>query len=85
MVQGGVAGSAKRDQIFFAIVAGVAAEFLVMNFQVEHRSAELASPVFAAEHLFTKLLIQKGVQRKRENASGKSDSRCVLGGVANEL
>jgi hypothetical protein len=48
VVQGGVARSAKCDQIFFAIVAGVAAELFVMNFQVGHASAELASPAVAA-------------------------------------
>jgi len=39
VVQVGMAGSAKGDQIFFAIVARSAAKFLVVNFKVGHRSA----------------------------------------------
>jgi hypothetical protein len=61
-MQARMACSAKCDQIFFAIVAGVAAELFVMNFQVGHRSAELASPAIAAQHLVPELLVQNGVQ-----------------------
>jgi transposase len=62
MMQVGVARSANCDQIFFAIVAGVAAELFVMNFQVGHASAQLASPAVAAQHVFPEMLVQIGVQ-----------------------
>jgi hypothetical protein len=61
-MQFGVARSAKCDQIFFAIVARVAPEFLVMNLQVGYRSAQLASPAVAAQHLFTKLRVKDRIQ-----------------------
>jgi hypothetical protein len=38
-MQVGVACSAKGDQIFFAIVTGSAAKFLVVNLKVGHLSA----------------------------------------------
>ena len=56
-MQVAVAGSAKGDQIFFAIFARLAAELFVMNLQVRHPSAELASPAVAAQHLLTELLV----------------------------
>ena len=56
-MQGGVACSAKCDQIFLAIVTGEAAELFMMNFQVGHASTELASPAVAVQHLFTELLV----------------------------
>ena len=37
----------KRDQILFRIVAGLAAEFFVMDFEVGHGAARLASPAIA--------------------------------------
>ncbi len=40
-----VARCAKRDKVFFGIVAGLAAKFLVVNFKVGHRAASLAPPV----------------------------------------
>ena len=57
VMQVGVACSAKGDQIFFAIFARLAAELFVMNLQVRHSSAELASPAVAAQHLLTELLV----------------------------
>ena len=39
VMQVGVARSAKGDQIFFAIVTGSAAEFLVVNLKIGHLSA----------------------------------------------
>jgi len=35
---------AKRDEIIFVVLTRVAAEFLMMNFEVGHRPAELAAP-----------------------------------------
>ena len=40
----GVACGAKRDQVLFRIIAGLAAEFLVVNLKIRHRAAVLASP-----------------------------------------
>jgi hypothetical protein len=62
VMQVGVACSAKCDQIAFGIIAGLAAELFVMNFQVGHRSAALTSPPVAAQHLFLELPVQNGVQ-----------------------
>lgn len=39
VMQIGMARSAECNQIFFAIVAGLAAECFVMNFQIGHRTA----------------------------------------------
>jgi hypothetical protein len=61
MMQIRMACSAKCDQIFFAIVAGVASEFLVMNFQVGHPTAELAS--VTAQRVFTGTSVQSSPRR----------------------
>ncbi|HTT17806.1 MAG TPA: hypothetical protein VMG82_02610 [Candidatus Sulfotelmatobacter sp.] len=34
----------QRDQVFFGVIAGAAAELLVMNFKIAHGPAGLASP-----------------------------------------
>ncbi len=51
-----MAFSAERDQIFFQIVAQMASEFLVVNLQIRHRAARLASPSIAMQHLLPKTL-----------------------------
>ena len=38
---------AERDQIAFIILAGVAAEFCVVNFKVGHGTAQLTSPAIS--------------------------------------
>jgi hypothetical protein len=43
-MQIGVTCGAKGDQIFFAIVTGLAAEFFVMDFKIRHCATRLASP-----------------------------------------
>jgi hypothetical protein len=35
---------AQRDQVLFGVIASLAAEALVVNFQVHHAAAVLASP-----------------------------------------
>jgi hypothetical protein len=40
----GVARSAKRHQVLFRIIAGLAAEFLVMDFKTPPGAAQLTSP-----------------------------------------
>jgi hypothetical protein len=42
-----MAGGTQRDQIFLRIVAGVAAEFFVVDFEVGASAARLASPTVA--------------------------------------
>jgi hypothetical protein len=49
--------SAERDQVFVRIFPGVAAKLFVMDFQVRHRSAQLASPGIATQHLLPKTLV----------------------------
>jgi len=44
-----VASGAKRDQVLFGIVAGVAAKLFVVDFQVRHRAACLASRTVEAQ------------------------------------
>jgi len=43
-----MATSAECDEIFFGIIAGMAAKFLVMNLKVRATSTTLASPTVAA-------------------------------------
>jgi hypothetical protein len=43
----GVARSAKRHQVLFRIIAGLAAEFFVMDFKIGHCATRLASPAIA--------------------------------------
>jgi hypothetical protein len=42
---------AECDQVLIGVVAGVAAELFVMDFQVRHRSAGLAPPAIAPQNL----------------------------------
>jgi hypothetical protein len=58
VMQPTVAGVAQRHKVFFGVVAGVAAEFLMMNFEVRHCAAVLTSPVVAPEHLLVKLFVR---------------------------
>jgi len=46
-MQGGVAFSAKRNQIRLRIVAGLAAKFFVVDLKVGHCATRLASPAVA--------------------------------------
>jgi hypothetical protein len=39
-----MAGVAQRDQVVFVVLTGVTAELLMMDFEVGHRAATLASP-----------------------------------------
>jgi hypothetical protein len=45
-----MATCAEGDEIVFAVLARMASEFLVMNFEVHPRSAELAAPTIAPQH-----------------------------------
>jgi hypothetical protein len=48
---GSVALGAERDQVLFRIIAGMAAEFLVVNFQTRHGAASLAPPAVTTQNL----------------------------------
>jgi hypothetical protein len=41
----------QRNQVLFRIIAGMAAKFLMVDFQVRHASAGLTSPAITAQHL----------------------------------
>ena len=43
-----VAVETQCDQVLLAVVSGMAAEFPVVNLEVRHRAARLASPAIAA-------------------------------------
>ena len=57
-----MASGAEGDEIFLGIRPGLAAELLVVNFKIGHRSAGLASPAVAAENSVAKLVVQFAVQ-----------------------
>jgi hypothetical protein len=48
MMQTGMACSAERNQVLLRILAGLAAEFLVVYLEIRHRPARLASPTVSA-------------------------------------
>jgi hypothetical protein len=56
-VDGEVAFNAERNEIVCNVVAGVAAEFLMMDFEVRHCAAVLASPVVSPEDLVVKIFV----------------------------
>ena len=45
----------KGYQIVLAILAGVAAKFFMVNFEVCHRTAELAAPAVSPQYMLAKL------------------------------
>jgi len=51
VVQFGVALLTEREKVQFGVISGMAAEILVVNLQVRHRSAKLTSPSVSAQHL----------------------------------
>jgi hypothetical protein len=57
-----MASRAEGDEIFLGIGPRLAAKLFVVNFKIGHRSARLASPAVASEHLVAKLFIQLAVQ-----------------------
>ena len=44
---------AQRNEVVFLVFARMAAKLLMMNFEISHRTAELASPAIPSQHLFT--------------------------------
>ena len=57
-----VACRAKRNEVLLRIVAGLATEFFVMNLEIRHCAAQLASPAVAAEHLVAELFVKLGLK-----------------------
>jgi hypothetical protein len=51
---------AKGDEVFFRVVAGVTAEFLVVDLQLTHCSAALAPPSIPLEDLPAQLFVGVG-------------------------
>lgn len=49
--------AAQCYQIFFRIIARMAAEFLVVNLKIGHRTAGLAPPVVTVQHSQTKFVV----------------------------
>lgn len=54
----GVAIATECNEVFFSVAARVAAEFLVVNFEVRHCTADLASPAITAQNLQSKVCIR---------------------------
>ena len=61
-VHGSVACSTEGNQILARIITGVAAKLSVVDFQVGHRTARLASPTITRQHLNTELFVQCGIE-----------------------
>jgi len=53
----GVACRAQRDQVFFGVVAGVAAEFSVVHLKIRHRAAQLTPPAVATQDLLAQTFV----------------------------
>lgn len=56
-MQGRMTCNADGNQILFRIVPRVAAKFLVVDFKVGHRTAQLTSPAVATEHLLPQTFV----------------------------
>jgi len=57
-----MASRAQSDEVSLRVFATLAAEFLVVNFQVHHAAAVLASPAITPQHLFAELFVQVGIE-----------------------
>jgi hypothetical protein len=60
-----VAFSAQRDQVLFLVATRLAAEFEVVNLQILHAPADLASPAVALQYL----PMQFAIARRSESKS----------------
>jgi hypothetical protein len=54
----GVACRTERNQVLLRVVAGVAAEFFVVDFEVGLRATQLTSETVAKRHLVAELFVQ---------------------------
>jgi len=57
-----VACGTEGNQILPRIITGVAAKLFVVDFEVGHRTARLASPTIARKHLNTELIIRLRIE-----------------------
>jgi len=57
-----MAGSAKSDQVLFGIFPRVTAEVFMVNLEMGHCAAELASPTVSTQHLDAKLFVQLAIK-----------------------
>jgi hypothetical protein len=62
VMDAGLAGGTKGDQVLFDILAGVAAKLFVMDFQVRHCPTGLTSPAVATQHLLTQSLVRLWIE-----------------------
>ena len=49
-------------QILLRIIAGLAAEFFVMDFKIGHCATRLASPAVATQHLVAQTVVLVGIE-----------------------
>lgn len=52
-----MAGGTQRDEVLFRIISGAAAEFNMVDLEISHRAAGLATPTIAPEHSPVKVLV----------------------------
>jgi len=57
-----VARRAKCNQVFFCVIAGLAAKFFVVNLKIGHRAAGLASPAVPAEYFVAEFFVWLGIK-----------------------
>ena len=81
---GSVTIKAKRDQIAFTIAARVAAKLFVVDFKVDHGTAQLASPAISPQHLLSKILVILLLERERR-LFGQDLKICVAGRYEDDL
>jgi len=64
----------KRNQILLGIGPGLAAKLFVVNLEIGHRAAGLASPAVAAEHVSAEMVVQLGIEARRARKSSNEAS-----------
>jgi len=62
MVSLPMACSAHCDEVHFGVISQATAKFLVVNFQVQHRTARLTTPAIATQHMLPEPLIGRSIE-----------------------
>jgi hypothetical protein len=62
VMRSGMAYRTKRNQVLLSVVTGLTAEFLVVDLEVGHRAASLASPTIPPEYLVAELFVRSGIK-----------------------
>ena len=75
----GMACRTKCNQILLRIVAGLAAEFFVMDFKIGHCATRLASPAVAMQHLVAQIVVLAGIEPQAVHVSVGPESQRLLG------